>query len=163
MSAPAAGGGTPGQRPGEEVLRRWYAARDQAEAQRDALLASDAEREQVCALLNRAFSEGRLTSPELDERTSRALAARTRGELEDVLAGLEGMESRTTWNAAPQRGLLPRLVFWVVGLLTAPFILMGAGLLLAGSDGGDRVFGIVVLTLFLPGLIALHRWAHPRR
>ena len=40
---------------------------------------------------------------------------------------------------------------------------MGAGLLLFGSDGGDRVFGIVVLTLFLPGLIALYRWAHPRR
>ena len=145
------------------MLRRWYAAREHAEAQRDALLASDAEREQVCVLLNRAFGEGRLTSPELDERTSRALAARTRGDLEEVLTGLEGLEARTTWNAAPQRGLLPRLVFWVVGLFTAPFILMGAVLFLAGDSGGDRVFGIVVLTLFLPGLIALHRWAHPRR
>jgi hypothetical protein len=163
MTVPGAGGAAPGSRPGEEALRRWYAAREHAEAQRDALLASDAERDQVCALLNRAFGEGRLTSPELDERTSRALSARTRGDLEDVLAGLEGLESRTTWNAAPRSGLLPRLVFWVVGLLTSPFVLLGSGLLLFGSDGGDRVFGIVVLTLFLPGLIALYRWAHPRR
>lgn len=163
MTTHGAGGATPGPRPGEEALRRWYAAREQAEAQRDALLASDAEREQVCTLLNRAFGEGRLTSPELDARTSRALAARTRGDLEDVLTGLKGLESQTTWSAVPQRGLLPRLVFWVVGLFTSPFILMGSGMLLFGSDGGDRVFGIVVLTLFLPGLIALYRWAHPRR
>jgi hypothetical protein len=163
MTTHGAGGATPGPRPGEEALRRWYAAREQAEAQRDALLASDAEREQVCTLLNRAFGEGRLTSPELDERTSRALAARTRGDLEEVLTGLAGLEAQTTWSAVPQRGLLPRLVFWVVGLFTSPFILMGSGMLLFGSDGGDRVFGIVVLTLFLPGLIALYRWAHPRR
>lgn len=163
MTAPGAGGAAPGPRPGEEALRRWYAAREHAEAQRDALLASDAERDQVCALLNRAFGEGRLTSPELDERTSRALSARTRGDLEDVLAGLDGMESRTTWNAAPQRGLLPRLMFWCVGLVTAPFILMALGLLLFGSDGGDRVFGIIALIVFLPGPVALYRWAHPRR
>jgi hypothetical protein len=163
MTTHGAGGATPGPRPGEEALRRWYAAREQAEAQRDALLASDAEREQVCTLLNRAFGEGWLTSPELDERTSRALAARTRGDLEEVLTGLAGLEAQTTWSAVPQRGLLPRLVFWVVGLFTSPFILMGSGMLLFGSDGGDRVFGIVVLTLFLPGLIALYRWAHPRR
>lgn len=160
MAAPRGAGPRPG--PGDEALRRWYAARERVEAQRDALLASDAERDQVCTLLNGAFGEGRLTSVELEERTSRALAARTRGELEDVLAGLEGLGSRTPWAARPQPRLLPRLVFWVVGLLTAPFVLVGAGLLLFGSDGGDRVFGIVMLTLFLPGLIALYRWAHPR-
>ena len=161
MTAP--GGAAPGPSAGEQALRRWYAARERVEVQRDALLASDAEREQVCTLLNRAFSEGRLTSAELEERTTRALQSRTHGDLEDVMAGLEGLESQSTWNARPLPGLLPRLVFWVVGLLTAPFVLLGSGLLLFGSDGGDRVFGIVLLTLFLPGLIALYRWAHPRR
>ena len=156
------GGASPGPSAGDEALRRWYAARERVEAQRDALLASDAEREHVCTLLNRAFSEGRLTAAELDDRTTRALGARTHGDLEDVLAGLEGPEAQTTWTARPQRGLLPRLVFWVVGLFTAPFILMGSGLLLLGS-GGERLGGLVLLTLFLPGLIALYRWAHPRR
>ena len=160
MDAP--GGAAPGPNAGEQALRRWYAARERVEAQRDALLASDAERDQACVLLNRAFSEGRLTSAELEDRTARALGARTHGDLEDVLAGLEGFESPTSWGPRPQRGLLPRLVFWVVGLLTAPFVLLGSGLLLFGSDGGARVFGIVLLTLFLPGLIALYRWAHPR-
>jgi hypothetical protein len=161
MTAP--GGAAPSPRPGDEALRRWYAARERVEAQRDALLASDAEREHVCTLLNRAFSEGRLTPPELEDRTSRALGARTHGDLEDVLSGLEGLGSQTTWNARPQRGLLPRLVFWIVGLFTAPFILTGSGLLLFGSGGGERIGGIVMLTLFLPGIIALYRWAHPRR
>lgn len=149
--------------PGGEALRRWYAARERVELQRDARLASDAERDQVCVLLNRAFSEGRLTPPELEERTSRALASRTHGDLEDVLAGLDGMAASAPWNVRPERGLLPRLAFWIVGLFTAPFVLMGSGLLLFGSGTGERIGGIVVLTLFLPGLIALYRWAHPRR
>ena len=80
-----------------------------------------------------------------------------------MLAGLEGLESLTTWTAPSPRGLLPRLMFWCVGLVTAPFILMALGLLLFGSDGGDRVFGIIALIVFLPGPVALYRWAHPRR
>ena len=34
--------------------------------------------------------------------------------------------------------------------------------LLFGSGVGEKVFGIVMLVIFLPGLIALYRWAHPR-
>jgi hypothetical protein len=147
---------------GDEAIRRWYAARARVEAQRDARLVSDAERERVCELLNQAFSEGRLTSTDLDERTSRALAARTEGDLEDVLAGLVTPGSSTLWSPAPDRGILPRLTFWIVGLVTSPFVFVGAMLLLFGSGFGSKIFGIVMLTLFLPGLIALYRWAHPR-
>lgn len=50
----------------------------------------------------------------------------------------------------------------VVGLFTSPFLFIGTMALLCGQDLGDRIFGIVVLVTFLPGLIALHRWAHPR-
>jgi len=46
----------------------------------------DAERDEAVAVLGRAVAEGRLTYAELDERTGRALAARTRGELHSVLA-----------------------------------------------------------------------------
>jgi hypothetical protein len=50
--------------------------------------ASDADRDQVVAALSEHFQAGRLTSEELDERTGRALAARTLGELGELTAGL---------------------------------------------------------------------------
>ena len=123
---------------------------------------SDAERERVCELLNSAFSDGRLTSTELEERTSHALTARTHGDLEVVLAGLTESGAPLAWTSRPDRGILPRIIFWVVGLLASPFLFIGAFALLFGSDLGDHVFGLVVLTLFLPGPIVLYRWAHPR-
>ena len=43
--------------------------------------ASDAERDATVGLLQRSFSEGRLTLAEFDDRTSRAYAARFRSEL----------------------------------------------------------------------------------
>ena len=155
-------GGDATPSPSDEAIRRWYAARARVEAQRDARLVSDAERERVCELLNVAFSEGRLTSTDLDERTSRTLASRTQGDLEDVLTGLTGPGSSLPWTSAHDRGIFPRLLFWIVGLVTSPFVLVGTMFLLFGDDTGDRVFGIVLLIVFLPGLIALYRWAHPR-
>jgi len=135
-----------------------------AAARREAVLASDAEREKVCELLNVAFADGRLTSPELDERTSRALAARTHGDLIRVMQGLGAMGHSALWATAPAgpSRVAPRIVFWVSAFFTAPFLFFGTMLLLFGSDGGDRIAGIVMLGLFGPGLMALHRWAHPR-
>lgn len=46
----------------------------------------NAERDEALAVLGRACAEGRLTYAELNERTGRALAARTRGEVQAVLA-----------------------------------------------------------------------------
>jgi hypothetical protein len=52
------------------------------------LRASDADRDQVVATLSENFQAGRLTSEELDDRTGRALAARTLGELAELTADL---------------------------------------------------------------------------
>jgi hypothetical protein len=157
----------PGDPAPTEAYLRWRHLQERADAERDALLVSDAERDQVCRRLAAAFSEGRITSPELDERTSRALAARTYGDLEDVMVGLEPPAATAYHPVAPAAGLparsvLPRLVFWVVGLFTAPFILGGGAMVLFGDELSTTIFGLVMLTLFLPGLIALYRWAHPR-
>jgi hypothetical protein len=160
MTTPS--GAAPGSGPGDEAMRMWMAARDRAEAARGATLASDAERERVCEVLNRAFSQGRLTPADLDERTSRALTARTHGDLEDVLAGLTPSGTSTIWAQRPERGFLPRLAFWVVGILTSPFVLGGSMMVLFGDGFGLKVFGLVLLVIFLPGLIALYRWGHPR-
>jgi hypothetical protein len=52
------------------------------------LRVSDADREQVAEVLRRAAGEGRLTVDELDERLDSAFAARTRADLERLVADL---------------------------------------------------------------------------
>jgi hypothetical protein len=54
----------------------------------DGIRVSDADRERVTARLRDHYAEGRLTSEELDERTSAALHARTFGDLRRVMADL---------------------------------------------------------------------------
>jgi hypothetical protein len=53
-----------------------------------AVRASDAEREETVALLQRGFADGRLTQAELEERAGAAYAARTRARLRDLTADL---------------------------------------------------------------------------
>jgi Domain of unknown function (DUF1707) len=50
--------------------------------------AADSDRDAVVSDLSEHFQAGRLTAGEFDERTGRALAARTWGELRDLLADL---------------------------------------------------------------------------
>lgn len=52
----------------------------------------DAEREAAVDALNRHFAEGRLTSLEHDERTSLALEARTRADLDKLFADLPRLD-----------------------------------------------------------------------
>ncbi|HEX2301364.1 MAG TPA: DUF1707 domain-containing protein [Pseudonocardiaceae bacterium] len=54
------------------------------------LRVSDAEREHVGELLQRAVGQGRLTVDEFSQRMDAAMAARTRGELNAVLVDLPG-------------------------------------------------------------------------
>jgi hypothetical protein len=53
-----------------------------------AMKASDADRDAVVSDLSEHFQAGRLTAGEFDERTGQALAARTWGALEELLADL---------------------------------------------------------------------------
>lgn len=137
----------------------WPANAERAAAEetaRNGLLASDADRDTVVHLLSDAFSQGRLSSSELEHRTGTALSARTYGELDDVLQGLGGLQRPV--RSHPVR----KAVFGVVALLFSPFVLLGTLLLAFGVDAGDRFVGIVFLILLLPGLFALRRWAWPR-
>jgi hypothetical protein len=128
-----------------------------AEAERDAVLASDNDRDAAVRVLADAFSVGRLSSAELEERTGRALAARTHGELDDLLAGLGGY--RASVPSRPWR----KVVVGVIAFLMSPFVLLGSMLFTFGSDLGDHVAGVVFLLVLLPGLFALWRWAWPKR
>lgn len=57
------------------------------------LRASDAERDLAIAELSEHFQTGRLTKDEFDERSARALQARTGRELSELFADLPGGES----------------------------------------------------------------------
>ncbi len=71
--------------------------------------ASDSDRDAVVSDLGEHFQAGRLTAGEFDERTGRALAARTWGELRDLLADLPATQPAprvpATWSpgAGPWR------------------------------------------------------------
>lgn len=125
-------------------------------AARDGMRASDADRDTVVQLLSDAFSQGRLSSSELEDRTSKALSARTQGQLDHVLEDLGGLQRRV--RSHPVR----KAVFWVSAFLCSPFVLLGALLLAFGAGADDRFGGVVFLVLLLPGLFALWRWAWPR-
>jgi hypothetical protein len=138
----------------------WPAGADRAAAeaqQRAGLLAADADRDAAVERLSTAYSEGRLSTAELESRTAGALAARTYGELDTVLQGLGGPPHEV--RSHPAR----KAVFWVVSMLASPFVLTGTLLFAFGTDLGDHVFGLILLVLLLPGLFALNRWAWPRR
>ncbi|MBP2475569.1 hypothetical protein JOF53_004441 [Crossiella equi] len=66
------------------------------------LLVSDAERRHVVELLERATGQGRITLSEFTLRSDRALAARTRAELNTVVMDIPGM----VLNEAVARGEL---------------------------------------------------------
>ena len=57
-----------------------------------AVRASDSEREQTVALLQRSFADGRLTQSELEGRAGAAYTARTRAQLRDLTADLPDAE-----------------------------------------------------------------------
>jgi hypothetical protein len=57
-----------------------------------AVRASDDEREQTVALLQRSFADGRLTLDELEDRVGIAYAARTRAQLSGLTADLPAAE-----------------------------------------------------------------------
>ncbi len=97
--------------------------------------ASDDDRDAVVSDLSEHFQAGRLTAAELDERTGRALTARTWGELRELLADLPA-----TW-AAPQiaaassagarplpspRHVAPPLMAALTGLVIAALVLVVA-------------------------------------
>jgi hypothetical protein len=64
--------------------------------------ASDAEREETVALLQRNFADGRLTQAELEERAGAAYVAQTRTQLRDLTADLPAARQQQP----PQSGMV---------------------------------------------------------
>jgi hypothetical protein len=94
--------------------------------------ASDADRDRVVDMLRDHGAAGRLDTEELEERTDRALAARTMGELDAVLADLPAVRDRrraaakreAAWNGYSEH---LRTYLMVMALLVAVWALTGTG------------------------------------
>jgi hypothetical protein len=91
--------------------------------------ASDSDRDAVVSDLSEHFQAGRLTAEEFDQRTGRALAARTWGELRDQLADLPAARPAPRAPAATSSGARPRPSR---GSFTPPVIALLAGIAITG-------------------------------
>ena len=81
-----------------------------------AILASDAEREGTCEVLRQASVDGRLTLDEFSTRVERALAARTRADLQAITVDLPALVP----GAPPVRASAPRIrppIRWSVAIM----------------------------------------------
>jgi Domain of unknown function (DUF1707) len=97
--------------------------------------ASDADRDAVLSELSEHFQAGRLTAEEFDERAGQALAARTHGELRNLLRDLPAARpgpqapAATSSAAAPQRpwrpALLPVAVLAVIAIAVVTSVGVG--------------------------------------
>jgi hypothetical protein len=127
---------------------------------RASLRASDADREQLVEQLRQHHTEGRLTLEELTERTERAYAARTLGDLDalttDLPAGSPGAGTAPAGAPGPDRppaaagqaaarAALLRSLLWN-GLLSVVLLVVWA---MSGSDYFWPIWPILGFTLFL--------------
>jgi DUF1707 SHOCT-like domain len=118
--------------------------------------ASDADRDAVVSDLGENFQAGRLTAAELDERTGRALAARTWGELGELLADLPAARPA----AVPSPGARPGPLS---GRAAPPLIAALAGIGIAAAVLVNVAHGRWgFIWLLLPALLIARRLAcHP--
>jgi Domain of unknown function (DUF1707) len=72
-------------------------------ASNPSIRASDADRDKIATALRENLAAGRLTTEEFDERLDKALAAKTLGELEDLMADLPGTDIIKRADPSPDR------------------------------------------------------------
>ena len=99
---------------------------------------SDADRDRAIAELSEHFQAGRLTAEELEDRTGRALQARTAGELAELFTDLPRRQAAVTGTApTPARAGS----FRPARVPTAPIAIIAVVVLasiLSGHPGPDR-------------------------
>ena len=93
------------------------------------LRASDAERERAAEILRSHHAEGRITTDELEERTERAYAAKTLGDLDQLFADLPRL--RAPGERRPRRRRLrpPAVALPILAALVAIAVLTSAHIL----------------------------------
>ena len=100
--------------------------------------ASDADRDTVVTALSEHFQAGRLTSEELDERTGRALAARTLDELDELTTDLPSARPPAPYPA-PRPDRIKYAALAPIAVALAGLVVTAAVL---GAGHGSRGWGI---------------------
>lgn len=135
----------------------WWAPRTggQPHVHPQAMRVSNAERAEVTDALCKHFADGRLDEGEFNDRAARTAAAKTRADLAPILADLPplGHPHHPEVPAVPRRR--NPLLWAVVLVLCAPFLLGGAVALSAGVFGMARAAAHAVFPLFVLAVVIL--------
>jgi hypothetical protein len=122
--------------------------------------ASDADRDEVVAALSEHFQAGRLTTDELEDRTGRALSARTLGELDVLMSDLPRRpQAKPVAEGSPRRAGLA-----TVAMIAPVLVLLAVVALVVGYGTDHHATGIwVVIPIALIVARRLGRRQFPRR
>jgi Flp pilus assembly protein TadB len=131
--------------------RRAYAAGD--------LRVSDADRDRALAELSEHFQAGRLTADELEDRTGRALSARTGNDLAVLLADLPAAQAAASPVPARRSGRHLGPVAWICVAACVAAVATVAGAL---GSGHHVHIVLVPWWLILVALFVLRRRHRPR-
>jgi len=143
-----------------------------ADGERGKTRASDADRDNVVEFLNVAYSEGRLSRDEYDDRLDSALSARTYADLDQIVTDLpaaraDGVPPASTVNGLAIASLACGLAQFMFGpLATIPAIVFGhvarhqikrtteqgAGVALAGLILGWATVILAIVLILVAGL-----------
>ena len=129
-----------------------------------AMKASDADRDAVLSDLSEHFQAGRLTAEEFDERAGRALAARTWGELKDLLRDLPTTLPGPRAPAAASSAAGPERLSGRRAPVPIP-VLVGIGIAIAVSVGIAHAWGLLWLVFVVWFIARRLAWSAgaPRR
>jgi hypothetical protein len=130
--------------------------------------ASDADRDRALTELGEHFKDGRLTSEELDERTTQALGARTLGDLAQLMTDLPDLRPAPgpapAPAAAPGAGVaLRRVAPLLVVIAIAAVAALVAGFGHGGHGGPLGGFGVVLPVLIIVRILAMRGSSGRRR
>jgi hypothetical protein len=110
------------------------------------LRVSDADRDRAIAELSEHFQDGRLTTEELEDRTGRALQARTAGELAELFTDLPRRQTAVTSTApTPARAGS----FRPARVPTVPIAIIAAVVLASILSGHPGLIALVPVLVFL--------------
>lgn len=130
---------------------------------RSRLRASDAEREQVAAVLKAAFTQGRLTRDEFDVRVGQVFASRTYADLDALVADIPaGLTRARPPEAAPELDR-KKLIQRGTAMGAGATVVISVAAVVITRHPGVGVIVVPVATFFttvlIAGLLTIISWA----